>query len=155
RGRVLDSAGVAIPEADGAMVELHQLTRSDAQGRFTFSKVPRGEHQLSVRRPRFEPAAGKALVGDLAYSYEIGMKPHAATLTGVDVNAEKKLRLGIEDFYRRRARGSGGMFFTRSEIEARNPRRVTDVLSNSPGLQIVPGRRGSGAGVRFTGKRQC
>lgn len=153
RGRVTDSAGVAIPDADVAIVEQHALTRTDAQGRFTFSKLPRGEHEISVRRLGYQPATIKAVVGDMAYSYDVTMKPQAATIDGVDVTADLKLRLGIEDFYRRRARGVGGVFFTRGEIANRNAHRTTDVLRNTPGLRVVSSR--NGLGVRFNGKRQC
>jgi hypothetical protein len=153
RGRVTDSAGVAIADADVAIIEIHELTRTDAQGRFTLAKVPRGEHEVSVRRLGYQPATIKAVVGDMAYSYDVTMAQQAATIGGVDVNADVKLRLGIEEFYRRRARGSGGVFFTRSEIADRNAHRTTDVLRNSPGIRIVASRNGNG--VRFNGKRQC
>jgi hypothetical protein len=128
-----------------AIVAVHLLTRSDAQGRFTFSKLAPGQYEVSVRRLGFRPTSVKAVVGDLAYSYDIVMMPQAATLAGVDVNANARLRLGIEDFYRRRARGMGGTFFIRSEIIARNAHRTTDVLRNTAGLRVV------GRGVRFTG----
>jgi uncharacterized lipoprotein YbaY len=153
RGRVMDSAGVAIPEADVAIVELHALTRADAGGRFTISKVPRGEHEVSFRRLGYAPTTIKAVVGDMAYSYDVTLAAQAATLAGVDVKANMKLRLGIEDFYRRRARGSGGVFFTRAEIIERNAHRATDVLRNTAGLRIVSGR--GGTSVRFNAKRQC
>lgn len=145
RGRILDSAGVAIPDADVAIVSAHQLTRSDAQGRFTFSKLARGQYEVSVRHLGFQPTTVKAVVGDLSYSYDIVMLAQAATIAGVDVTADTRLRLGIEDFYRRRARGMGGAFFVRAEILARNAHRTTDVLRNTAGLRVV------GRGVRFTG----
>jgi hypothetical protein len=150
RGRVTDSAGVAIADADVAIVAIHALTRTDAQGRFTLAKVPAGEHEVSVRRLGYRPTTVKALVGGLEYSYEIVLSRQAAIIAGVDVNASNpRLRLGIEEFYRRRARGMGGTFFTRADITARNPRKTTDLLRDTPGLRIV------GEGVRFVGKRQC
>ncbi|HEY4139056.1 MAG TPA: carboxypeptidase regulatory-like domain-containing protein [Casimicrobiaceae bacterium] len=154
RGRVTDSAGVAIQDADVSIIEVHALTRTNAQGQFTLSKVPPGEHEVSVRRLGYRPTMIKAIVGDMAYSYDIVMPVQAAVLNGVDVSAEDmRLRLGIEDFYRRRARGAGGLFFTRAEIAQRGARRTTDILNNSAGLSVVNGRGGSG--LRFTGKRQC
>ena len=153
RGRVTDSTGVAVPDADVAIVEIHALTRTDAQGRFTISKVPRGEHEVSVRRLGYQPTTIKAVVGDMAYSYDVTLSQQAAALAGVDVNAETRLRLGIEDFYRRRARGSGGVFFTRAEIAERSAHRTSDVLRNTPGLRIISTR--AGIGVRFNSKRQC
>jgi len=154
RGSVKDSAGTAVADADVAIVAIHALTRTNAQGQFTLSNVPRGSHEITIRRLGFQPMTVKAVVGDMAYSYDVVMTPQAAAIAGVDVNAaDMRLRLGIEDFYRRRARGTGGKFFTRAEIVERNPRRTTDVLRDSPGIRIVATR--SGQGVRFNGKRQC
>jgi hypothetical protein len=153
RGRVADSAGVAIRDADVAIVELHALTRTDSAGRFAFNQVPRGKHEVSVRKLGYQPATTTAVVGDMSYQYDIVMTTQVAVLADVDVTATQRLRLGIEDFYRRRARGNGGIFFTRAEIAARNAHRTVDVLRNSAGLTIVRTRNGNG--VRFTGKRQC
>lgn len=153
RGRVTDSAGVAVADADVAIVEIHVLTRTDAQGRFTLAKVPRGQYEVSVRRLGYQPATIKAVVGDMSYSYDVTLIQRPAELSGVNVNADMKLRLGIEDFYRRRAAGAGGTFFTRIDIAARNAHRTTDVLRNSPGVRIVSSRAGNG--IRFNGKRQC
>lgn len=153
RGRVTDSAGVAIADADIAIVEVHALTRTNAEGRFTLTKIPTGEHEISVRRLGYKPETVKAVVGDMSYSYDVTMMAQAATLDGVESRAEMKLRLGIEEFYRRRARGAGGAYFTRDEIIKRNARRTSDVLTNSPGLRVVNGR--GGTGVRFNAKRQC
>jgi hypothetical protein len=153
RGRVTDTVGVAIAEVDVAIVAIHALTRTDAEGRFVISNVPRGAYEVSMRRIGYEPATITAVVGDLAYSYDVVLSAQATTIPGMTASADMKLRLGIEDFYRRRARGAGGTFFTRAEIARRNPRRTTDVLRNSPGLRIVSSR--SGTGIRFSGKSQC
>jgi outer membrane receptor for monomeric catechols len=55
--------------------------------------------------------------------------------------------LWIEDFYRRRAKGIGGTYFTRADIEARHAARLSDVLRDAPGVRFV--RTRDGAGVRF------
>jgi hypothetical protein len=159
-GTVTDSAGKPIAEADVAIVALHQLTRTDADGRFSFARIPRGTHELSVRRLGYRPEQVKVVVGDLAYSYSVTLVPQPLMLGGVRVDAaEERLRLGIEDFYRRRAKGLGGTFYTRSEILARNARLTTDVIRNAPGIRIV--RTRGIAGVRFSGssssssRREC
>src|SRR6185312_16328428 len=107
-----------------------------------------------IRRLGYKPAAVNAVVGDLEYSYDVTLSAQPAEIAGVTVDAsETKLRLGIEDFYRRRSRGAGGVFVTREEILARDARKPTDMLRNSPGLRVVSGRAGSG--IRFTSKRNC
>jgi hypothetical protein len=160
QGVVTDSMGKPIPDADVAIVVLHQLTRSDSSGRFVFTKLPRGEHEVSVRRVGYTPETIKVAVNEMAYSYTVVLVPQAAVLSAMQVNAaEQRLRLGIEEFYRRRAKGLGGTFFTRDEILARNARRSSDVLRNSPGVRFV--RTRSGNGIRFSGggsssmRREC
>jgi hypothetical protein len=149
-GVVVDSAGTAVSDADVSIVELHLLTRTDRQGRFSFDKVPGGEHEVSIRKFGFQPEKVIVTVTELTTSYSVTLRSQAAVLEAVEVSAtEMRLRLGIEDFYRRRARGTGGTFFTREEIMARNAKRTSDVLRSTPGLQIVNTREGQG--VRFSG----
>jgi hypothetical protein len=149
RGVVKDSAGVVIADADVAIIALHQLTRSDAQGRFVLTKVPAGEHELSVRRIGYTASKVKVTVTNAVnYSYDVVLSVQAAVIDGVNVTAsEKRQRLGIEDFYRRQARGMGGRFFTREDILTRNARQTSDVLRGSPGVRFV--RIAGGQGVRF------
>jgi TonB family protein len=44
----------------------------------------------------------------------------------------------LRGFYERRDRGLG-VFFTADDIEARNPRLVTDLLRGIPGTRVIPG----------------
>jgi hypothetical protein len=149
RGVVKDSAGKAIGDADVSIVELHQLTRTDDKGNFIFTRLARGEHEVMIRRLGFKPEVIKVMVNDLAFSYDVTMTPQAAVLAAMETNAsEARLARGLEDFYRRRARGTGGTFFTREEILKRNASRTSEVLRNTPGIRVVRGRTGNG--VRFT-----
>lgn len=148
RGIVKDSTGKAIGDADVSIVALHQLTRTDDGGNFMFTKLPRGEHEVMVRRLGYNVETIKVQVNEMAYSYNVTMTAQPVVLAGMETNAEKRLRLGIEDFYRRRARGSGGTFFTRDDIAARNARRTTDVLRTAPNLHVVHTRTGNG--IRFS-----
>lgn len=158
RGTVSDSTGKPIPDADIAIVELHQLTRTDAAGRFTFTKLPRGEHEVSIRRLGYAPDSIKVVVNDMAYAYNVTLVARPAVLAGIEVDAsEARLARGIEEFYRRRARGTGGTFYTRDDIAAHNTHRTSDVLRTAPGVRFV--RTRSGSGIRFNasagGRRDC
>jgi hypothetical protein len=150
RGVVADSTGAPIGDADVSIVALHQLTRTDAQGRFMFTKLPRGEHEVTVRRLGYMPEMVKVIINELAYSYNITLSRQATTIAGVDVNEVRMKGRGIEEFYRRRSRGAGGNFFTRDDIQKRNARRTTDVIRGTPGITFVRG------GIRFLSARgQC
>ena len=158
RGTVSDSMGKPIQDADVAIVELHQLTRTDAGGRFTFTKLPRGAHEVSIRRLGYAPDSIKVIVNEMAYAYNVTLLAQAAVLQGIEVDAsEARLARGIEEFYRRRARGSGGTFYTRDDILAHNTHRTSDVLRTAPGVRFVRTRTGSG--LRFSasagGRRDC
>src|SRR3954463_12974022 len=71
RGIVKDSTGIVLKEVDISILTLHQLTRTDEKGTFTLTKLPRGEHELMVRKLGFSPEKVKVMVNDTAYSYEI------------------------------------------------------------------------------------
>jgi hypothetical protein len=150
RGVVSDTTGAPISDADISIVELHQLARTDAQGRFTFTRLPRGEHEVTVRHLGFNPETVKIIVNDMAYSFNVTLTRQAVVLDGVDVNEAMTRGRGIEEFYRRRSRGTGGQFFTRDDITKRNAKRTTDVIRGTPGIRFV------GGGIRFqSAKGSC
>jgi hypothetical protein len=159
RGTVVDSAGAPVRDADVSIVSVHRLTRSDSLGRFELARMNAGTYQLTVRRLGFVPQDVTVVVSDaMSYAYRVVLDVQPAELPGVAVSAEDaRLRLGIEDFYRRRARGSGGKFFTRQDIADRHAKLTSDVLRTAPGIRLV--RTRNGQGVRFIGgsslRREC
>ncbi|HEX3866960.1 MAG TPA: hypothetical protein VHV78_09415, partial [Gemmatimonadaceae bacterium] len=75
-------------------------------------------------------------------------------LGAMDVS-EKRHRLGIEEFYERRARGVG-TFFTRDDLLNRHAETPSDMLRSTAGIRFV--HTTSGDAVRFTspsGARTC
>jgi hypothetical protein len=149
RGVVTDSAGKPLAEADVAIVALHQLARSDAQGHFVFAKLPFGAVEVSVRRLGYLPQKIEANVSEgMEFSYSIALAPQPEILEAVRVSAaEKRRHLNVEEFYERRARGVG-QYVTRGEILKMRVSQPSDVLRQTPGVQLV--RVGSGHGIRFT-----
>jgi hypothetical protein len=68
----------------------------------------------------------------------------------MDVTETDTRNRRLEDFNRRRSRGTGGKFFTRDDIQKRNAKRTTDVIRGTPGIRFV------GDGIRFqSSKGQC
>ena len=60
----------------------------------------------------------------------------------------------LDGFYDRMDRGrrSGfGHFVSRHDVDRTNPLRSTDLLRTIPGVRVVPGRGGFGAGLRMSG----
>ena len=147
RGVVADSSGEPIPQADVAILAMRRLTRTDDQGRFSFGKLKGDTIELSVRRLGYEPRVLHVALETAPDTLRVVMKDQPAILSEMSVSAHmRRLRLGVEEFYRRRALGTG-TYFTREDIQARHARATSDVLRAMPGVRFV--RTSSGLGVRF------
>ena len=146
RGIVKDSAGTPVPEVDVAIVSQHLLVRTNEKGEFVLPRVRSepGEIHVSIRRLGFEPKLVRLnYPSDVEKPLQIVLTEHAQLLDGMEVAARDRRRMmAIEDFYRRRAHGSG-MFISRDEIEATNSTKLSDVLRTLPGLRFDRSRGGS------------
>lgn len=148
-GIVRDSSGAPIPQADVSIPGAHVLTRTSDAGVFILTRVEAGSAELSVRRLGYVP---RSLQVDIRAATSdtlvVVLAAQALTLPGVDVSdQDKRHLLWIEDFYRRRAKGIGGTFYTREDIDARHVSRLSDVLRDAPGVRFI--RTRSGSGIRF------
>jgi hypothetical protein len=156
RGIVVDSAGRPIAEADVSIATARQLTRTDSAGGFQFIRAPDTSHVL-VRRLGYKPQKVLATRGDSITVLHVILLRDPAILEGVAISAKVALRRsGIEDFYRRRARGIG-TYFTRDDLVERHSQRPSDVLRSVPGIRFV--RIPGGMGIRFNSssivRRDC
>lgn len=160
RGTVLDTSGAPIPRADVSIAAARQLVQTDDQGRFFVSRIPDGNLEVMVRRLGYEPqTVHRVFGGEMTDSVTIVLSQQVAILSGVEVTAnQKRLREGIEDFYRRRARGVGN-YVSREEIVARNSFQPSDVLRGMPGIRFIRVRSGRGVRFNFTthmdARRDC
>jgi len=148
-GVVRDSSGAPIPEADVSIASAHLLTRTSSTGAFLLSRVDAGQAELSVRRLGYVPRTLQVDVRAAANdTLVVVLVAQALELPGVAVSdQEKRHMLWIEDFYRRRAKGIGGTYYTRDDIDARHVSRLSDVLRDAPGVRFIRVRGGSG--IRF------
>jgi hypothetical protein len=148
-GVVRDSTGAPIPDADVSIASSHLLTRTNDAGRFLLNRVDVGRAELMVRRLGYFPHNSEIDVrSGLNDTVVIVLNAQALELPGVAVSDQTKRHLlWIEDFYRRRAKGIGGTYYTRDDIDARHVARLSDVLRDAPGVRFVRTRGGSG--VRF------
>lgn len=148
RGVVRDTAGAPIADADVSIPAAHLLTRSNDAGAFALDRVPVGHAELSVRRLGYVPKTFQLDISAGGDSLAVEMATQALELPGMEISEQTKRHLlWIEDFYRRRAKGIGGTYYTREDIEARHAARLSDVLRDAPGVRFV--RTRDGAGIRF------
>jgi hypothetical protein len=148
-GIVRDSSGAPIPEADVSIASAHLLTRTNGDGAFSFSRLDAGQAEVSIRRLGFVPRNVQVDVRSSSRdTILVVLAAQALELPGIAVSEQTTRRLlWIEDFYRRRAKGIGGTYYTREDIEARHAGRLSDVLRDAPGVRFVRSRGGSG--IRF------
>ena len=157
QGIVVDSSGRPIAEADVSIAAARQLTRSDSTGAFQFTRLPADSAAILVRRLGYKPQKVIAMPGETAAALRVVLVRDPAMLEGVEISARlARKRSGIEDFYRRRARGVG-TYFTRDDFIERHTQRASDVLRDVPGLRFV--RIPGGMGIRFNSssivRRDC
>ena len=151
-GLVVDSAGVPIARADVGIVLLRRLTRTDDSGRFVFAGIPGDSVEFSVRHIGHKAAKVRVRSDD---TIRIVLARSAAVLEAVDVRT-RRLREGIEGFYRRSISGMGA-YVTREDIEHQNTMRTSDALRSTAGIRFV--RVAGGLGIRFNSasivRRDC
>jgi hypothetical protein len=134
--------GRAVSDDDGAFV-------IDLEGGGIFSLAVSRVGYQSFSYDTVEVAAGERVV------LEVRLGVRAVPLEPVVVSARSRVRApAIERFYERLERGrraGTGHFFDRSDIEALQPSRVSDLLRRVSGVRVVPGRGGHEDAVRMRG----
>lgn len=119
----------------GSVITLSRRIYSADSGVFRMSAVPRGAARVDVRRIGYKPISLDAVL-PAADPLFLLLDPSVQTLSRVVVKDRQRVYEGhLADFNRRRDMGFG-KFITRSEIDARNAMRTTDMLRTIPGVQI-------------------
>ena len=152
RGTIVNVAGTPV---DGAQVTIAgggPTAESNERGEFVLTGIAAGEQLLRVRRLGFRPdsvtfvaAPGRTIPA------AITLQPVALALPTFTVLGHRALTGPMAGFYRRRSTGSG-RFFTRDDIERKNPARMTDLLRGVPGIS-VSAQKTAVSNVRLRGAR--
>ena len=129
-----DVDGRPIPEAQVLLPDLPRTAFTDESGSFRISNIPAGTHKVVVRRLGQQQlemtltfAANRTLDRRLLLS-------RVATLDTVAVRAMAEIR----SFEEHRQLGLG-KFWTRDTLAKMEGRRLSEVLSSTPGLDVVRG----------------
>lgn len=149
-GSVRDSAGSPLPGVEVWLRGSDLYTHTADNGGFRLPGAPPGAARVTVRRMGFEPTTfDLQLHAGQTDSLVVSLNMVATTLAGVTVEEERTTRSKrlLAGFWERRARGFGH-YFTRDEIEARDPHEFTDIVRTTPGVSIstINGRQS----IRFS-----
>ena len=126
-------------EAPGRGVAV--VTKDD--GTFNLEGVPTGTQLIIVRRLGFEPSRVSVNVTSRQPTeLRVTMGPSATVLDAVLVTARANYVLDKNGFTARK-RSGWGKYFTREQIEKRNPYNLTDFLSDLPSVHVVHGLGGA------------
>ena len=129
-GRAVE--GVTVWLADS----LSSVTRS--RGQFEIRRVPVGTYRVRVSRIGYRAKTFEIPIAadDRNLYLTISLEPLPVELEPVEVRGDTSTVVAygrMADFYRRKRQGFG-RYFTRRDIERRNPFRVSDLLWTVPGV---------------------
>jgi len=151
-------ARVELRDARGRRVA---TTTSDSAGAFRFDRVVPGEYTLRVT------AAGFRDVHTPAFAAQAGDPVDVVVRMGIDVVPLAPLEVttraqplhrnvALSQFAERATRRVGGTFILREELEAREPRQVSDLLRTVGSFTVFDGGAGrSMGGTIFNNRAQC
>ncbi len=150
-GKVQDAAGRAVAGAELTIPGSPVRAETDDTGEFRLKNVPAGDLRIHVRRLGFRPDTSviNVLAGQ-AIPLLIALEPLPLILSPVTILG-KHYSGRLASFYQRRDRGMGH-YYTRDEIEKRNPANTTDLLRTVPGIRLQPLGFGRQT-LRFRGAR--
>ncbi|MBW3552398.1 MAG: TonB-dependent receptor [Gemmatimonadetes bacterium] len=137
--------------------EIRSETLTDDSGAFHIEVPGYGEYVIrgsligyaTIQSAPLRVGSGDELI------VEVRMAIEAVPLEPLVVRSRGRgMGIQLDGFYERMDRGrqSGfGHFVSRQDVERTNPLRSTDLLRTIPGVRVVQGRSGYGAGVRMSG----
>jgi hypothetical protein len=156
QGRVLDDLtglGIAWATVDvlDSVDRIRARTTTDVDGAFLLTRLQPGPFRIRVSAlgygtivtPHWRVASGEVLV------VAVRVHPSALLLAPLEVIARSRFPSPVlAGFHARLARGIGGVFFSREDIEQRAPVRISDLLAEVPGLRL------ESAGISGSGSRE-
>ena len=138
-GMVRDSSGNPVPGVELWLSGSDLHTHTADNGGFRLPGAAPGAARVTVRRMGFAPTTFDIqLHAGQSDSLVISLSMVPTAIAGMNVEEERTTRSKrlLPGFWERRSRGFGH-FFTRDEIEARNPHEFTDIVRTTAGVSIV------------------
>ena len=155
-GKVADAMGTAIAGATVSLAGTSTNVATDEDGRFNLTVPAAAGFTLSVRRLGFAPTSREITMtqGNPLRDLTIQMAPLPSLLSPVLVNATRGAYKGrLAGYYQRLERKSGGYFISRTAIDKKSYKNLSQLLRVVPGINAFPLKSG-GSTVRMR-TRQC
>ncbi len=154
RGVVADASGTPLEGVeimlvrDSSSAVAKSLTRSAADGSFTFDGLHRGPFYMRARRLGFRLMVVQIRPDTLTSRkpFRIALQSTPVELASVEVEARSTQ--AMKDFDERRRKRGTGRFIDRAEILRQKPSFTSDMLLSFPGMSVRPGRIGNSVRVR-------
>jgi TonB family protein len=154
-GVVTDSVGNALSGAIVTVAGGDLKARTDDRGEFRITGVSPGRLEIRARRLGFLPRTQEIEVSRQGSPapLHITLTLQPSALKPVVVEASKVHYRGrLAGYYERLERRSSGVFIDRTEIDKKDYRTLTQLLSQSPGVSSLRIRGGGGGAVRMRGR---
>ncbi|HJQ11805.1 MAG TPA: TonB family protein [Gemmatimonadaceae bacterium] len=152
-GSVTDSAGVGISRAIVSLSNDSVRAVTNERGEFHIEGLTSGTAEVRVRRLGFAPRTERIQLKDAQNEIQLSLVALPNQIAPVVVHAERIRYQGrLAGYYERLERHSSGVFIDRKELDKRNYKSLTQVLSQTPGIsagRIVAG----GGSVRLRGRK--
>lgn len=146
-GRVTDElTGSPVVGAVVRIADSQLWSLTDGAGTFRITGVHPQDHEVEVRATGYATfVVSLTLYPGGTARLEVPLTVEPVELPGVDARARAlRRRPDMEGFWRRRDRYTG-IFFSREEIEARAPQRISDLFRDIPGAMMIASEDGQGA----------
>jgi Carboxypeptidase regulatory-like domain/TonB-dependent Receptor Plug Domain len=137
-GRVFDrSTGRGISGVDVRLAGTSHVAVTGNDGRFFIGDVKAGDYVMQTNMIGYAARADTIDVPPgLVIEALVAMNTKPIELDPISVNVLSRW-LDANGFFERRRAGLDGHFFTRAEIEKKNPAQFTDLLRDLPGVLIL------------------
>jgi len=151
KGTVKDSTGLPVEGAQIYVTGSALRGESSTNGEFLLARASAGPLVIHVRRIGFHPDSARVnVLAGTSVDAAITLRRLSVELAPVVVLGRREITGRMAGFYQRLARGHGH-FFTREQVDRRNPGNMTDLFRMVPGVRVE--QRGFNNQVRFRGGR--
>jgi hypothetical protein len=138
---VVDSTDAPIRDVEISLPGLSKTVKTDEKGAFRIVDVPEGVHRVLARRIGYGlyDAPTYFMAGHVVQRKIV--LPRVSELKAVEVTAERGTA-GLPESFAENVRLGIGHFTTREDLEKMGNRQLGNIVGESPGMKVVPGRGG-------------